>query len=436
MNDTETPAQPAILSAPSDPPSDSWGVSRRGLLTTAGRAVIGGAALAAGGPFILSARGEVPVKIGLVFAKQGTWTEQGELLVNGATIALEQAKSQALGRPVQMVWYDEPSPQAAQQNLQKLAEEEKVVAVLGGTNSGTALAMGAVAKRVKVPFITPNAAAREITGKECNPYTFRVLTTTPVASRAMGPQLAAIGKKWYFLCASYAYGMDVYAEMKKQLEEAGGTEVGFDKTPLGTTDFSSFLLKIRQAKPDVIVAGLPGGDLSAFLKQFSDMGMKGKIPVACPIIGDSDLWSIGPDAATGIYGKPWHFSDPNNTAADMEFIAAYQGKYGRPPADKAWLGWFTMRSLLGGIEKAGSVESAALVRGLETARFEEDGAIPAYYRAWDHQMLRRSLVLKVKDKITDKWDWLDVLKVTPENPLDLEKQFGTRDEIACAMDKA
>lgn len=64
-------------------------ISRRSLLTTAGRAVAGGAALSVGSPFILSARGEVPAKIGLVFAKQGTWTEQGELLVNGANIALE-----------------------------------------------------------------------------------------------------------------------------------------------------------------------------------------------------------------------------------------------------------------------------------------------------------------------------------------------------------
>ncbi|CAO3441148.1 ABC transporter substrate-binding protein [Azospirillum endophyticum] len=408
-------------------------ISRRSLLTTAGRAVAGGVALSVGSPFILSARGEVPTKIGLVFAKQGTWTEQGELLVNGANIALEQAKGQVLGRPVQLVWYDEPSPQAAQQNLQKLAEEEKVIAALGGTNSGTALAMSAVAKRVKIPFITPNAAAREITGKECNPYTFRVLTTTSVASRAMGPYLASLGKKWYFICASYAYGQDVYTEMKKQLEEAGGTEVGSDKTPLGTADFSSFLLKIRQAKPDVIIAGLPGGDLSAFLKQFSDMGLKGKIPVACPIIGDSDLWSIGQDAATGIYGKPWHFSDPNNTAADKSFIDAYQAKYKKPPADKAWLGWFSMRSLLLGIEQAKATDAAAIVRGLETARFE-DGAIPAYYREWDHQMLRRSLVLKVKDKISDKWDWLDVLKVTPERAADLEPQFGTKDEVGCRME--
>lgn len=415
--------------------TNTAGHTRRDFLLGASKAAVGGAALGLGGPFILSARGEVPVKLGLVFAKQGTWTAQGEQLVQGAKLALEQAGSQVLGRQVQLVWFDEPSPQGAQQNMQKLIEEEKVSAVLGGTNSGTSMAMAALAARMKTPYITPNAAAREITGKDCNPYTFRVLTTTPVASRAMGPYLASLGKKWYFLCASYAYGQDVYTQMKGQLDAVGGKEVGSDQTPLGTTDFSSFLIKIHQAKPDVIVAGLPGGDLSSFLKQFSEMGMKGRIPVSCPIIGDSDLWSIGPEAATGIYGKPWHFSDPNNPETDRKFIADYSKQYGKPPADKAWLGWFSMRALLGGLQQAKSVQPADIVRGLETVRID-DGAMPAYFRSWDHQMLRRCLVLKVKDKITDKWDWLDVIKVAPENPADLETLFGTKEEIGCSMGAA
>lgn len=409
------------------------GRTRRHFLADTGKVALGAAALTAGGPFILSARGETPLKLGMVFAKQGTWTEQGEMLVNGARIALAQAKGQVLGRPVDLVWYDEPSPQAAQQNFQKLVEEEKVSAILGGTNSGTSLAMAAIAKRLRMPYITPNAAAREITGKECNPFTFRVLTTTPVASRALAPYLATVGKKWYFICASYAYGQDVYAQMKAQLDQFGGKEAGVDMTPLGTTDFSSFLLKIRQAKPDVIVAGLPGGDLSAFLKQFADMGMKGKIPVACPIIGDSDLWSIGPGAATGIYGKPWHFSDPNNTKEDRAFTADYAKAHGKPPSDKAWLGWFSMRSLLLGMEQAKGLDGASIVRGLEGVSIDE-GGIPAHYRTWDHQMLRKMLVVKVKDTITDKWDWMDVLKVAPERADDLEAQFGSREEIGCQME--
>ena len=82
-------------------------------------------------------------------------------------------------------------------------------------------------------------------------------------------------------------------------QAAGGTEVGADEVPLNTADFSSFILKIRQAKPDVVVGGLSAGDLSTFLKQWNELGMKGKIPFVEIAIGDTDIWAVGPEAARG-----------------------------------------------------------------------------------------------------------------------------------------
>lgn len=408
--------------------------TRREMLTASGKAIVGGVALL-GVPTILRAQAKEPVKIGLVFAKQGTWTAQGEQLASGIELAMQQAGGSLLGRKVEFVWYDEPNPQSAQQNMEKMIQTDKVVAVIGGTNSGTSLAMASVAKRLKVPYIAPNAAARDITGKECNSYTFRTLTTTPVACRAMAPVLLAHGKRWYFLQANYAFGQDVYNSMAAELKAAGGTEVGNDATPLNTTDFSSFILKIRQAKPDVVVAGIPGGDLSTFLKQWKDMGMKGKIPIACPIIGDADLWALSQEAATGYFGKPWHFSTADNPAADKALVKDYMAKYGKPPADKVWLGWMSMRALIQGINHAKSFEGGDIVKGLETIRIDEGGS-QAYYRAWDHQMLRKCMVFKVKDQITDKWDWLDAVSFEPKNPADLDRLFGTPQEIGCKMESA
>ena len=83
------------------------------------------------------------------------------------------------------------------------------------------------------------------------------------------------GKKWYFLTANYAFGQDIAKSFKEILAKAGGTVVGDDDVPLNTPDYSSFILKIRQAKPDMILGGVPAGDLSTFLKQWNEMGMKG-----------------------------------------------------------------------------------------------------------------------------------------------------------------
>ncbi|RKP56064.1 ABC transporter substrate-binding protein [Pararobbsia silviterrae] len=406
-------------------------MTRRDWLVTTGKALASGAAVLAA-PAIVRAQGEQPIKLGLLLAKQGVWTEQGEVIANGVKMALDDAKNQVRGRPIELLWYDEPNPQAAQQNMQKLVEEDKVAAVIGGTNSGTSLAISSVAYRTKTPYIAPNAAARELTGSSCNPYTFRVLSPTPVTCRALAPSLLAIGKRWHFLVANYAYGQDIQRSMSDLLKQAGGTITGTDATPLNTTDFSAYILKIRQAKPDVVMLGLPGGDLSTFLKQYAEMGLKGQIPVACPIIGDSDLWSISETAATGYYGKPWHFSAPDHSPEEVAFIKAYNAKFGKPPADKAWIGWFTTRALLGALNQAKSTSGADIVRSLETVQFG-DSFGPAYFRPWDHQMLRRWTVFKVKDHITDKWDWLDTVSNVPKNPGDLDALYGTRQEIGCTM---
>src|SRR3546814_18156114 len=93
--------------------------------------------------------------------------------------------------------------------------------------------------------------------------------------------------------------------MSKLLKDDGGKVVGADQTQLGTTDYSSFILKIVSAKPDAIYIGLGGSDMTNFLKQFHKMGLTGKIPVSALSCNDPDLWSPGPAAATGEYPNIW-----------------------------------------------------------------------------------------------------------------------------------
>ena len=382
---------------------------------------------------VASSQNTGTIKIGMVMAKQGPGAEQGEYLAQGTMLALEQQGNKILGRAAEIIWLDEPSPLAAQQSMEKLIGEDKVVAVVGGGISANALAMAAVAKRAKIPYIANNAAATDITGKECNRYTFRVQAPSAVQARALAPFLKEKGTNWYFLVASYAFGTDVLNSFGDYLKQAGGKIAGVDQVPLSTPDFSSFILKVRQSKPDVLVGGLSSGDLSNFLKQWNEMGMKGKVPVAEIAIGDSDLWSIGPEAATGIFTKPWYYKDPNNPAEEKAFVEAYQKKYKRVPADKAFLGWFSMRTLLASIENAKSTDPAAIVRALEKWRGTV-GTVSIGYREWDHQMMRPLIVTSVKPKITDPKDMLDVVKTVPTNAADLDAMYGTKSEVGCKME--
>jgi branched-chain amino acid transport system substrate-binding protein len=408
-------------------------IRKPGLLLSRRHAVLGGAALAAAplaAPHI--ARAAEPIRIGLLLAKTGQIAPQTEYLANGTFLALEERGNKIMGQPAELVWLDEPSPQAATQNMQKLVQENKVCAVLGGSLSSNALAEEAKAAELKIPFICDNAAATEISGKNCNRYTFRLNTPVTVQQRMLSPFALKYGKRWYHITASYAFGQDILRASRTLLKEAGGTEVGADEVPLNTPDFSSFILKIRQAKPDVVVGGLSAGDLSTFLKQWNELGMKGKIPFAEIAIGDTDIWAVGPQAATGTFTKMWYYNNPNNPPEEQRFATDYQKKYGKPAADKAWMGWITARSLFDAIEAAKSLDAMPIIEALEAWKFQA-GSTSYAYRRFDHQMLVRNLAVTVKDKITDQWDYFDVAATLPENPADVDRVFGTQEEVGCKM---
>jgi len=404
-----------------------------GLLVPRRKVMLGAAALAAAplaAPHI--ARAIEPIRIGLLLAKTGQIAAQTEYLANGTFLAMQQRNNTIAGQPAELVWLDEPTPQAATQNMQKLVQENKVCAILGGSLSSNALAEEATAAQLRIPFVCDNAAATDITGKNCNRYTFRLNTPVVVQQRMLAPYALKYGKRWYHITASYAFGQDILRSSRELLKEAGGTEVGVDEVPLNTPDFSSFILKIRQARPDVVVGGLSAGDLSTFLKQWNELGMKGQIPFVEIAIGDTDIWAVGPEAATGTFTKMWYYKDPDNPPEEKAFAAAYEKKYRKPPADKAWMGWITARSLFESIDATKSTDPMAIVEALEAWKVQS-GPASYSYRRFDHQMLVRNLAVTVKDRITDRWDYFDVKAILPENVADLEKVFGTQEEIGCRM---
>jgi branched-chain amino acid transport system substrate-binding protein len=400
------------------------------------QALLGAATLGAAGPlgmpFIANAAAAEPIKIGLLLAKTGGIAAQTEYLANGTYLALEERGNKIMDRPAELVWYDEPSPQGSQQNMQKLVQEAKVCAVLGGSLSSNGLAEEATAADLKIPFVCNNAAATDMTGKNCNRYTFRLNTPVAVQANMFAPYIMGYGKKWYFITSSYAFGQDIAKSFKELLAQAGGTVVGDDSVPLNTPDYSSFILKIRQAKPDVVLGGVSSGDLSTFLKQWNEIGMKGKIPICEIAIGDTDIWSVGTQAATGLFTALWWYDNPANPPEEQAFAAAYLKKFGKPAADKAWMGWIAAKSLFESIDAVKSTEADAIIKGLEAWK-GGTASSPYYWRKGDHQMLLKNLVVQVKDKIPDEWNYFDVKGTVPKDAAELDKVFGSPADNGCHM---
>ena len=383
-------------------------------------------------PYIANAAAAEPIKLGMIWAKTGQIVEQAEYLAQGTMLALEQRQNMLLGRPVELIWLDEPNPQGAQQNAERLVGEHKVSGIVGGALSSFALAISSVAAKSKTPYVAANAAASAITGSSCNRYTFRLQPPVPVHTNVLAPYCAALGKKWYIMTAAYAFGQDIKKSFTDYITSHGGTVVGADEVPVGTPDYSSYILEIRAAKPDVVIGGVAAGDLTTFLKQWNEMGMRGRIPFAEIAVGNTDLWGVGPEAADGLYTITWWYKNPNNPPEEQAMAAQYLAKYKRPAADKAWMGWLAMKSLLDSIEAAGSTDSGKIVEALE-GWSQKRGDITARYRPFDHQMTNRLLVAGIHEKITDKWDYFNVRAELPSTSGEIDAAFGIKEEIGCKM---
>ena len=316
-------------------------INRRTLIGGAGGLVLAHATASKFGmPYIGNAAASDPIKIGMIYAKTGAVADQAEYMAQGSLLALELRNKTLLGRQAEVVWLDEPTPQNAQQNAERLIGEHRVVGIVGGSLSSSALAISAAMKKAKLPYVAPNAGAIDLTGRLCNKYTFRLQPPADVHTRVLAPYCAGLGKKWYLITAAYAVGQDIKRSFTEFSAANGGTIIGADEVPLNTADYSSFILKIRAAKPDVVVGGVPGSDISTFLKQWNELGMKGKIPFAEIAVGATDLWGVGPEAAEGLFTLNWYHKSPNNPPEEQAMAASYsRNTNARQPTRLGWAGW-------------------------------------------------------------------------------------------------
>jgi branched-chain amino acid transport system substrate-binding protein len=407
-------------------------IGRRTLLKAG---VVAGAAQFAA-PFIITARAAEPIKIGILLPKAGAYAVQGETGHNGAVIAVNDFGGHVLDRPIELVWLDESNPQATQQNMRKLVEEQKVVAVQGGVSSGDILAVMPLAEQSKTLLMATGPNATEITGKNCNRYTFRVDLPNKATVQSVYPTLKQHGKKWYFVVASYAWGIDAYNQMKATLEKDGGTVLGVDQAPLGTTDYSSYILKLRAANPDVVYTGIGGTDMTNFLKQMHEIGLTRQMPLSGPVVNDSDLWAAGPEAAFGVFPKLWNYTGAHNTPGGLKFAQDYRTKFGAPPEVQGWQDWFGTTAILTAIKETGSTDSTKLVAFLEEHKFEGYKDTPIWFRNFDHQLIQPVLVASVKDKITDKFDYFDIVAEYPQDASQLDAFYGSQADVGCTFSKS
>ena len=357
------------------------------------------AAAAAGGlqlapAFVVKALAAEPVRIGLDNPLTGTYAAVGKNELVGCQLALEQinAKGGILGRPVELIVEDSTSGDAgtAVQKARKLIERDKVNFLLGNVNSALALAMTQVSHEKGVLHIVPGGHTDAITGSSCQWNVFRVCNTTQMEANAVTPTLIQkAGKRWYFITPDYAFGHTLQAGLENAGRKAGYTKVGGDLTPLGTTDFSSYLIKAAAAKPDVIIFLVQGDDMVNALKQAVQFGLDKRFHLAGAQQELEALEGLPPEARIGTWVFEWYWDQPGVPHV-AEFVAAIRKKTGRVPTARTWFGFASTWTCALAANTAKSLDAMKMAKALQGLRLPPEIALMpggAFYRAGQNQLI-------------------------------------------------
>jgi branched-chain amino acid transport system substrate-binding protein len=414
-----------------------------GAATTATRRrlLVGGAGLAGlsalGLPALAQGDSKV-IKIGHLTPMTGFLGALGEYAAQGIKMAAEEinAAGGLLGRQIELISEDSVNPQVASSKAQRMIERDGVAVLMGEISSASALTISQVAARNKKLFISIGARSDSLRGKDCNRYTFHVDIPVTVMVKAVGQALVrdkmVQGKKIFALTADYLFGHDLSRVAKKFFADNGGTVVADELVATDVTDFSPYLLKIRQARPDLIATNLAGNQVTNFVKQYAEFGLP--FPVVGFNLNTADAWAAGEGNLGGIWPTVWHHD--LNTAGSKAFVEKFMKKYGRRPENHAWIEYVSLKMLAQAIAETKSVDTDKLIAYFESeAQFDILKARKAYFRSWDHQLMQEAYPFTVKPKgqAKDKQDFLLFGEAVPAPNQPLELLAPTQAENACKM---
>jgi branched-chain amino acid transport system substrate-binding protein len=404
------------------------------------RRTVVGAALAAGAanlapPFIRAARAADTIKIGLNNPLTGTYAALGNNELIGAQLAVEQmnAKGGILGRQVELLSEDSTSGDAgtAVQKTRKLIERDGVNFILGNVNSALSLAMAQVTNEKGVLHVVPGGHTDAVTGASCHWNVFRICNTTQTEANAVASVLLnKAGKRWYYITPDYAFGHTLQAGLERAAERLGGTKLGGDLSPLGTTDFSSYLIKAQAAKPDVIIFTLAGDDMVNALKQAVQFGLDKTMHLGGAQQELEVLVGLPPEARVGYWVFEWYWKQ-SGVPHVTDFVAAIKKKTGKVPTARTWFGFASAWSCGLAANAAKSLDAVKMAKALSNMTLPpEVGLMPhlPHYREGQNQSINTLYVGNAQAKGSTEEDLFNVTDIVKG-----ADAAGTLEETGCKM---
>jgi branched-chain amino acid transport system substrate-binding protein len=358
-----------------------------------------------------------PIKVGMPTTLTGPLGEVGQQQKRGAEYFAQvtNAKGGIIGRPIEFLIEDTAGdPATCVRKAQQMVERDKVSLLMGMTLSSEALAVAPNLARWNAIFVSSDNGDGRLTASSFVPNFFRANISGPMDSRTVALWLRnAKFKKFYGIGMDYAWGHNSVGVFEAETKKAKKEWLGAVFSPIGTKDFASYLLKIRQSGADALFIVMAGDDFNAFLAQAHEYRLPEKVQLLTEQLELSVVRAVG-DAAIGLAGAS-RYCFAYDIPANREFVARWQKAHaGALPDIFEGEQWQACQILAAGIAKANSIAPAKLRPALETVAIDSIKGHVAM-RACDHQAVQQGFMVEVVKKPGAKMALPEILAVYPAN---------------------
>ncbi len=313
----------------------------------------------------------------------------------------------------------ELKPNVAVQNLSKFISENKAIMVTGSCSSAVAVACNKLGQREKVIYLPGVSGSNDTTGKDCTRYSFRTCFYGQTSSAALSPVLIknlGRNKKVAYMTPDYTYGHTVQHSMEEYLSKGGWTTVTNQVSPLGTSDFSSYLLNIANSGADVLVNINWGNDAVASTKQANQFGILKKMTLVVAYSVPFLAKEVGPEITQGVFtATDWWWTLEDKYPLSKMFLDEFRKKYNYTPDWTAETGYMQIACWARMVSEAGTYYPPSVIKTYEQGQHFDSLLGEVWFRPEDHQLVRPVFIQRGKkpSEMKSPDDYWDVIDTVP-----------------------
>ena len=352
------------------------------------------------------------VKIGVLTDMSGLYADYGGPgALAAARLAVQDFGGKMFGKNIEVVNADHQNkPDIAKNVTQQWFDRDGVDMTVENLNSSVALAVQALGKEKNKITIVTGAATSRLTNEDCAPGTgIHYLMDTIALGNVVGKAVVKDGgNSWFFLTADYAFGHSLEKDTGEVVKAAGGRVNGAVRHPLGTNDFSSFLLQAQTSGAKVVGLANAGGDTVNSIKAAAEFGITKRQNLAALLMLITDVHAIGLNTAQGLYlTEGWYWDlNPETRAWADKFSKVMNGR--KPNSNHASVYSATMHYLKA-VQAAGTDDTAAVMKKMRETPINDMFAKNGQLRE-DGRMVHDMYLFQVKKPSESKgaWDYFNL----------------------------